>query len=426
MASQSPLEPNASRAYEDGWLAISRLIESGASWSGRERNCAFVNLGGNRFADVSALSGLDLPDDARCLVQCDWDGDGDLDLWFKNRTAPLLRLWRNERESAAAGGPGALSLLLEGRTCNRDAVGARVTVRAGGASFVREVVAGDGFLSQSTRWLVFGLGAAKSIDEVSVRWPGGAEQTVSGLAIGGRYRIVQGVAEPSTAPATPFAGAPKPVFAGEFPKSTTVVLRTPLPLPASFNRTVGGVRAGRARLIQVWTHDCADCLEDLANSARRASEWAQGGLDVTALCVDDLKHRATAEELFQREIAARASAPGVANVFASAQLAELVELLARHILARPGSLTLPMSVLVDSTGTAQVVYLGPAPSERVLADAQSYGREPHDPRTRGAWRGTWLFGQARDLAGLSRALRERGLTAEADFYRDVLRLGVGR
>ncbi len=427
MASQSPLEPSASREYENGWLAISRMIESGASWSGRERNCAFVNTGDNRFSDVSALSGLDVPDDARCVAQCDWDGDGDLDLWFKNRTAPLLRMWRNERAGAAAGGPGALSLLLEGVSCNRDAIGARVTVRAGGATYVREVVAGDGFLSQSSRWLVFGLGSATSIEEVTVRWPGGEHESISGLEIGDRRRIVQGSGAKDANPATPFAGAPSRVFADETPKSSTVVLRTPLPLPATLNRAAGGVRSGRARLIQVWAHDCAECVEQLADSARRAAEWAEQGLDVTALCVDDAEHRAAAEELFQREIATSASAPGVVSVFASAQTADLVDLLVRHVLARPGSLTLPLSVLVDSTGTAQILYLGPLPSERVLVDARAYGLQPHDPRQRSSWPGaTWLFGQARDLAGLSRALRERGLTAEADFYRDVLRMGVGR
>ncbi len=412
------------------------MIESGASWSGRERNSVFVNLGNNRFADVSALSGLDLPDDGRCLVQCDWDGDGALDLWFKNRTGPVLRFWRNERASAATGGPRTLSLLLEGKACNRDAVGARVTVRAGEASFVREVVAGDGYLSQSTRWLVFGLGPAKSIDEVVVRWPGGESETVEGLEIGGRYRVVQGDGARSVSPASPVASAlapPSPIdsaptlgLTNAQPKSTTLVLRTPLALPATFNRAVGGVRPGRARLIQVWTHDCGDCVEELVNSARLAREWSERRLDVTALCVDEPKNRPAAESLLLHEVAAHATGPGIANVMASAQLAELVELLMRHIVARPGPLVLPLSVLVDSTGTAQVVYLGPVSSERVLADVQSYGLQAHEPRSRSAFRGVWLFGQVRDLAGLSRALRERGLTAEADFYRDMLRMGVGR
>jgi len=425
VASQSPLAASPSRDYENGWIAISRMIESGGSWSGRERNCAFLNTGGNRFSDISALSGLDLPDDARALAQCDWDGDGDLDLWFKNRTGPVLRMWRNERANVASGGPQSLSLLLVGKSCNRDAIGARVTVRAGGKSFVREVVAGDGFLSQSTRWLVFGLGAAQQLDEVAVRWPGGELETFAGLSVGARYRLVQGGASES-APFLAAALAASPAAPLEAPKSAVVVLRTPLPLPVTFNRAVGGVRAGRARLVQVWSRNCPDCFEELEQSAQSAAAWAEAGLDFSALCIDDPAHHADAQALLRTALGASASARELPSVFASAQLAELLDLLVEHVVARPGARALPFSLLVDSTGTAQVLYLGPVPRERVLPDAQSYGLQPRDPRSRGAWPGTWLFGQTRDLAGFSRQLRERGLTAEADFYRDVLRMGVGR
>ena len=426
MASQSPLAASPSRDYENGWIAISRMIESGASWSGRERNCAFLNTGRNRFSDISALSGLDLPDDARALAQCDWDGDGDLDLWFKNRTGPVLRVWRNERANAAAGGAQALSLLLVGKTCNRDAVGARVTVRAGGKSFVREVVAGDGFLSQSTRWLVFGLGAAQQLDEVSVRWPGGDVETFAGLRAGGRYRLVQGGASEALPLKAAAELVAKPAAPLEAPKSTVVVLRTPLPLPVTFNRAVGGVRAGRARLVQVWSRNCPDCFEELEQSAQSAATWAAAGLEFSALCVDAPEHHAEAQELLRAALAASVSARELPSVFASAQLAELLDMLVEHVVARPGARALPFSLLIDSTGTAQVLYLGPIPRERVLSDAQSYGLQPRDPRSRGVWPGMWLFGQTRDLAGFSRLLRERGLNAEADFYRDVLRMGVGR
>lgn len=34
----------------------------------------------DKFANVSAVSGLDFMDDGRAVVKCDWDADGDLDL----------------------------------------------------------------------------------------------------------------------------------------------------------------------------------------------------------------------------------------------------------------------------------------------------------------------------------------------------------
>ena len=75
-----------------------QLVRSGSSWSGRERNCIFLNCSQvdrettfPRFANISAVSGLDFAtmDVASPLV--DWDHDGDLDLWFRNRTAPRLQ-----------------------------------------------------------------------------------------------------------------------------------------------------------------------------------------------------------------------------------------------------------------------------------------------------------------------------------------------
>ncbi len=101
-----------------------RFIREGKSFSGHERNCCFLNLGNGQFANISATSGMDLDDDARAMAITDWDQDGDLDVWVTNRTGPRLRFLKNQVDSASA----ALQLRLEGKDCNRDAIGARVTV----------------------------------------------------------------------------------------------------------------------------------------------------------------------------------------------------------------------------------------------------------------------------------------------------------
>ena len=64
---------------------------------------------------------------------------------------------------------GAAGELAEGT--NRDAVGARVEVEAGGMRQLREVVLGDGYGSQSPLRLHFGLGEAATVDALTVRWP---------------------------------------------------------------------------------------------------------------------------------------------------------------------------------------------------------------------------------------------------------------
>ena len=117
------------------------MMKRGRSWSGRERHCAYLNLGMDeegtlpRFANISALSGIDFPEDGRALCLTDWDHDGDLDFWISNRTAPQLRFLRNDLASEHH----FVALKLHSRKGNRDAIGARV---GGGVGVV--AVAGTG------------------------------------------------------------------------------------------------------------------------------------------------------------------------------------------------------------------------------------------------------------------------------------------
>nr|NIP93013.1 CRTAC1 family protein [Akkermansiaceae bacterium]NIV25480.1 hypothetical protein [Gemmatimonadota bacterium] len=146
------------------------VVKSGKSFSGRERHCVFLNLQNGRFADTSALSGVDLPDDGRGVGLVDWNHDGRVDLCLANRNGPQLRLLQNDFAS-----PGHfLALRLQGTSANRDAIGARVELHLEGAAtpLLRTVRAGDAFLSQSTKWLHFGLGETTAIDRLVVHWPG--------------------------------------------------------------------------------------------------------------------------------------------------------------------------------------------------------------------------------------------------------------
>ncbi|MGY8649035.1 MAG: hypothetical protein ACKVLL_16970, partial [Verrucomicrobiales bacterium] len=90
------------------------MMRRGRSYSGRERNCVFLNTAkpDERFANISATSGIDLPDDGRALVATDWDHDGDLDVWISNRNAPRLRFFRNDVPSEHH----HLTLRLQGTT----------------------------------------------------------------------------------------------------------------------------------------------------------------------------------------------------------------------------------------------------------------------------------------------------------------------
>ena len=130
--------------------------------------------------------------------------------------------------------------------------------------------------------------------------------------------------------------------------------------------------------------------------------------------------------MFDRRLVASAQGARIANVFATPNVRDTLEIVLEHVLARPGPTPLPTSLLIDSSGTLQEIALGAVPPEQWIADARTWGLQAQDPRTRTVVGGTWLFGQVRDLATLSRTLRDRHLETEADFYRDVLRMGLGR
>jgi hypothetical protein len=71
---------------------------------------------------------------------------------------------------------------LEGTKSNRDAIGARVTVRVGDHRQTQEVRSGGGYISQSDFRLHFGLGKATKADAIEIRWPSGIEQRLENVA----------------------------------------------------------------------------------------------------------------------------------------------------------------------------------------------------------------------------------------------------
>ena len=78
---------------------------------------------------------------------------------------------------------------LVGRVSGKDAVGAVVTVTAGGHRQVREKVGGASYLSAGDPRLPFGLGAAEKVEKVEIRWPSGALSQMENLAARRYYRV---------------------------------------------------------------------------------------------------------------------------------------------------------------------------------------------------------------------------------------------
>lgn len=140
----------------------------------------YLNDGTGHFADVSSSVGaaLAVPGVGRAVAVGDIDGDVDLDVLVTHNDRPAVLL----RNDAARRGR-ALALDLRSRHGGRPAVGARVTVSAGGRVWVRELMAGGTYQGQHGHLVHVGLGDVDGVDEVVVRWPEGEVETLAGAAV---------------------------------------------------------------------------------------------------------------------------------------------------------------------------------------------------------------------------------------------------
>jgi hypothetical protein len=184
----------------DGWLDL--LLANGhvypevrqlKSEAGYEQpKVLYRNLGHGRFEDVTVAAGppLTIAKAARGAAFGDIDNDGGIDVAIANVndrpdlyrvTAPSAHHW--------------IELKLVGTASNRDAIGARVHVTAGGPQGVeqwQEVRGGGSYLSQNDFRVHFGLAAAAMVDRVDVRWPNGRDEQWTSLAADRVYTLVEG------------------------------------------------------------------------------------------------------------------------------------------------------------------------------------------------------------------------------------------
>jgi hypothetical protein len=157
------------------------------TWSGYQKKKMFRNVGGQDFVEISADAGVDNDLDGRGIAMADFDNDGRLDLFQTNADQKAL-LYRGVTE----GSGNWVQFLLTGTKSNRDAIGARIQIRAGGLTQIREIDGGNGYAGQSSKRAHFGIGKAAVVDAVEIRWPSGRIDKIGPLQANILHRIVEG------------------------------------------------------------------------------------------------------------------------------------------------------------------------------------------------------------------------------------------
>jgi hypothetical protein len=180
----------------DGWLDLfianghvyPEIEQASPGTRYKQLNSLFHNEGGRRFLETGTLAGLaDLPPRVgRGVAFADFDNDGFMDVVVANNgDAPLLL--RN-----GGNANHFVNFKLVGARSNRDAMGARIRVKSGGMTQIREISGGGSYLSQSDLRANFGLRSSTKLATVEVRWPSGQTQTFRDVRADKFYLVREG------------------------------------------------------------------------------------------------------------------------------------------------------------------------------------------------------------------------------------------
>ena len=365
--------------YSEAENQLFQLVKAGYSFSGHEKNCAYLGLGKGRFANVSAVAGFDYLDDGRSMALSDWDQDGDLDVWLLNRTAPRARFLNNVGESENH----YLSVRLQGRSCNRDAIGARVVADLGNTSqkkLMRTLRAGEGYLGQSSKWLHFGLGNAQRVERLVVHWPGGPVEEFRDLQVDRHYRIAQGdgTVLPWEKPVRKLAIASSRTKVPQTGRQSRSFLTARVPLPAFEFHTEDGDETnlsqyqGAPVLVNLWASWCQPCVLELQEMARNEQSLRECGLQVLTLSVEALQpdNVEKASNTILNDRLLEESRFPFATGRATASLVGQMQAAHNYLFKPHRPLPLPTSFLIDSSGQLAAIYKGRVDIEQLVDDVK--------------------------------------------------------
>jgi hypothetical protein len=140
----------------------------------------FENIGDGKFKDVSTESGKYFMQKLVGRGACfgDYDNDGDIDGYIVNLNDRGAFLRNNKGNQN-----NWIELKLTGTTSNRDGIGARIKLTAGGKVYVTQKKSTSGYLSQNDPRVHFGLAKNEMIDKIEIKWPSGKIQALENVKV---------------------------------------------------------------------------------------------------------------------------------------------------------------------------------------------------------------------------------------------------
>lgn len=156
----------------DLFVANGDVYWSSSTRPSLDSNKLYINNADGTFTDRSFSAGVADTYMSRAIAHCDYDNDGDIDLWVGIVDTVVGNdhsfLYRNNLPTG-----NWLKVSLVGVVANRDGFGARIEVMFNGRTLIREVDGGSSFLSHHSSIVHFGLDDVTVLDTLRVIWPGG-------------------------------------------------------------------------------------------------------------------------------------------------------------------------------------------------------------------------------------------------------------
>ena len=181
----------------DGWLDIfvvnGHVIDNiqlfNQDYQHAQQKQIFINQGNGIFLDKSESIGGDLlePMVGRGAAFGDIDNDGDIDIAISNNNGKA-NLLLNEGKPKGHW----IGFKLEGKTCNREAIGSKLKITTDSGFQVAWVNPAASYLSSNDLRVLFGLGSDEMVTSLEVQWPGFGKDLFKNLTSNSYYRIVQG------------------------------------------------------------------------------------------------------------------------------------------------------------------------------------------------------------------------------------------